>query len=152
MAHSRLCNWQSGVYRVEMVRRITYFVLFGIMFVVLSGCVPKRFNPAHSSDLAELHSIIAAAQPLMKSLEKHRQQKGKYPSKLHETGFGTIDQKQEITLMGKYAMFYNTENGTAYQFHVKLSWDPYLEFDTQTNAWIFDPGDGSPRTTILPKP
>lgn len=35
-----------------------------------------------------------------------------------------------------------------YRFYLKLGWDPSLLYDSQTNTWTFDPGDGRPEKVI----
>jgi len=133
----------------SVVLSITAVVLFFPMWSERVG--GKRYDPSKPRDLSEIRRIIYSVQPLQSTLGEYHQQHRTYPEKLDAL---TMKQKHYLEEMagtgyGPRILSLSRE-GSGYQLYIKLGWDPALYYHSASDEWVYDPGDGSATTVIVP--
>lgn len=132
-------------------------LLFGIMaalffFAKYGGWTGgRRYDPSKPRDISEIRRIIYSVQPLQSTLGDYHQQHRTYPEKLDAL---TMKQKHYLEEMagtgyGPRILSLSRE-GSGYQLYIKLGWDPALYYHSASDEWVYDPGDGSATTVIVP--
>lgn len=119
---------------------LAYFSLTRVLHFV-SG--EPYFDNAR--DRAKLQHIVTQYDPVIIALEKHRASHGIYPGNIADldTGIEGIQQTKSF-LDGQNRTIYYHLNEGEFMFHVKLSWDGGLNYQSRAGHWRYDPGNGDP--------
>jgi hypothetical protein len=101
----------------------------------------------------------ATATPLIAALKRYHDDHSTFPE--HMTDFvsylSSPPPPEQLQPASDYILdwhYYRLGKSGGYVLSRTLGWDPKLQYydDESGKRWVFDPGDGSPKKTILLKP
>ena len=111
----------------------------------------KDFDP-------RLNQEATTAKPLIAALMKYREKSKTFPQHfgdceglLSNPPWARMKPKDDFFSGWDYSQL---SNGQKFMLYHRLGWDPFLkyEYDGTNGSWVFDPGNGNPRTTVQLKP
>jgi hypothetical protein len=121
---------------------------------------PGGMRPSYSASDYDrrLTQEASTAKAVIAALDQYRRQHSVFPANTSQFAPylppGSVPAGNPGTpfVCGWY--YSRIDNGTGYYLSRKLGWDPTLRYEYRGSAgsWVFDPGDGSPSTSIVLKP
>ncbi|MCC5848193.1 MAG: hypothetical protein JJU29_08870 [Verrucomicrobia bacterium] len=110
--------------------------------------------PAKDHD-PKLTEIAEKAGPIFDAIEAYAEEHANHPPSLGNIQDALPADGIEKTPNGgvhgfRGWMYFWEPDG--YRLVYRLGWDPHLVYDSRDDTWTFEPGDGSPETTIVLEP
>ena len=103
-----------------------------------------RFDPQVARDLIELRQLTYSLSPAVEALQDAQKEGFPLPDDLDDL------QGLPAHFVETFPQLHYSHQEGSFSLYYKLSWDAFLFFEESDGVWIFDPGDGSAATPILP--
>ena len=113
----------------------------------------RKWNLQNSEGRRVLIRHIYEVYPMIESIRKFAESNKRAPSESELLAVGSLsDAYLDAMFAGKNAWYYSIGGPGSLEFglYLKLNWDASLNFDSSSDQWTYDPGDGRPLTALHP--